>query len=53
MRTRHIAICPDCEAVRNLEAMPAAGDQWPTCKDCCVSMNVYERQRQEASHEHR
>jgi hypothetical protein len=41
--TKLVAICPDCEAYRDMDAMPRPGDFWPECRECGIAMNIYER----------
>jgi len=41
--TRYVAICPDCERFKNLEAMPIVVDFWPECMERAQPMNIYER----------
>jgi Zn ribbon nucleic-acid-binding protein len=43
MKTRFVAICPDCEAHQNLSDWPVTW--WPHCSECGESMNIYVRSK--------
>lgn len=43
-RPKYVAICPDCEASKDLHyPPPVSGPWWPQCDDCWQSMNVFKR----------